>query len=126
MNEVQLIKCINDVADKWKTHFGLHTYYVGYMTAEMMISLLTVWRYSDHSEFLNLSDKEILAKFDDKIRTLNFEKGLSLQPFPCDQDVITVMPKLRDALLEYDLSEDNVPQAEWERLLAYLESKIKR
>lgn len=126
MDEKELMKCIQHLSEKWKDHFGLHTYYVGYLTAELLISLLYVWRTSDPIEFDGLDGKEIRALIDKKIIQLNGQKDLKLALFPFDSDIDTVMPKLIKELNRYDLSEENLSEEKWKELIDYLSTKKNR
>lgn len=126
MDEKELMKCIQRLSEKWKDHFGLHTYYVGYLTAELLISLLYVWRTSDPIEFDGLDGKEIRALLDEKTILLNEQQNLKLALFPFDSDIDTVMPKLIDELNHYDLSESNLSEEKWKELIDYLSTKKNR
>lgn len=123
MDENELMKCIQRLSTTWKDHFGLHTYYVGYLTAELLISLLSVWRTSDPIEFEGLGGKEIRALIDEKTILLNEHQSPKLTLFPFDSDIDTVMPKLIGELNNYDLSEANLPEDKWNELKDYLNSK---
>ena len=126
MDEKELMKCIQRLSEMWKAHFGLHTYYVGYLTAELLISLLYVWRTSDPNEFDELDGKEIRALLDEKTNLLNEQQNLKLALFPFDSDIDTVMPKLIDELNHYDLSESNLSEEKWKELIDYLSTKKNR
>ena len=126
MDEKELMKCIQRLSETWKAHFGLHTYYVGYLTAELLISLLYVWRTSDPIEFDGLDGKEIRALLDEKTILLNEQQNLKLALFPFDSDIDTVMPKLIDELNHYDLSESNLSEEKWKELIDYLSTKKNR
>lgn len=126
MDEKELMKCIQRLSETWKDHFGLHTYYVGYLTAELLISLLYVWRTSDPIEFDELDGKEIRALLDEKTILLNEQQNLKLALFPFDSDIDTVMPKLIDELNHYDLSESNLSEEKWKELIDYLSTKKNR
>lgn len=126
MDEKELMKCIQRLSTTWKDHFGLHTYYVGYLTAELLISLLYVWRTSDPMEFDELDGRGIRALIDEKTMLLNEQQSLKLALFPFDSDIDTVMPKLIGELRNYDLSEDNLAETTWKELIDYLSSKIQK
>lgn len=123
MDEKELMRCIQRLSTTWKDHFGLHTYYVGHLTAELLISLLSVWRTSDPIEFDGLDGKEIRALIDEKTMLLNEHRSPKLTLFPPDRDIDTVMPKLIDELYHYNLSEANLPKDKWNELIDYLNSK---
>ena len=126
MDKQELMKCIDRLSVKWKHHFGLYTQYVGYLTADLVITLLYVWRTTDPLDFEGLSGKEIRLLIDERTMFLNEQEGLKLKLFPFDNDIDTVMPKLIEILSEYDLTESNLPNEDWQELIAYLSSKIRR
>lgn len=126
MDRRELIKCAERLSVKWKDHFGLYTQYVGYLTAELIITLLYVWRTSEPIDFDGLTGKEIRLLIDNKAMFLNEQEGLKLKLFPFDNDIDTVMPKLIELLDEYDLSENNLSKEDWQDFIDYLSSKIKR
>lgn len=125
MIELELMKCVEGLASKWKSHFGLYTQYVGYMTGEMIISLLTAWRYSEHNEYDEMSDREISDLINRKIAEYNVDNEETIASFPSDQDIDTAMQKLIQFLKDYDLSEESVPQHMWDQFIEYLKSKDK-
>ena len=126
MDKRELMKCIDRLSVKWKDHFGLYTQYVGYLTAELVITLLYVWRTTDPLDFVGLSGKEIRLLIDNRAMFLNEQKGAKLKLFPFDSDIDTVMPKLIEVLDEYDLTESNLPNEDWQELIDYLSSKINK
>lgn len=126
MDRRELLKCVDRLSAKWKDYFGLYTHYVGYLSAELIITLLYVWRTSDPFDFEGLSGKEIRLLIDDRARTLNERNKLKLALFPLDKDIDDVMPMLIEVLDEYDLSESNLPDDIWQEFISYLTSKIKR
>lgn len=126
MDRRELIKCAERLSVKWKDHYGLYTQYVGYLTAELIVTLLYVWRTSDPLEFVELSGREIRLLIDDKAMLINEQEGRKLKLFPFDNDIDTVMPKLIEILNEYDLSENNLSKEDWQEFIDYLSSKIKR
>ena len=125
MNELELMKCVEGLTSKWKSHFGLYTQYVGYMTGEMIISLLTVWRHSEPDEYDEMSDREINDLINRKIAEYNADNEETIAPFPSDQDIDTAMQKLIQFLKDYDLSEESVPQHMWDQFIEYLKAKDK-
>lgn len=126
MDRRELLKCVDRLSEKWKDHFGLYTHYVGYLSAELVITLLYVWRTSDPFDFEGLSGKEIRLLIDDRARALNERNKLKLALFPLDKDIDDVMPTLIEVLDEYDLSESNLPDDIWQEFISYLTSKTKR
>ena len=123
MDNTELLKCVYQLCDKWKTHFGLHTYYVGYLTPDLLISFLTVWRFSKPEEFQNLSENEIGALIEEKIDELRVDNNLKLSNFPHSEEIDTVLPKLIEVISNYDFSENNLPQEQWDEFVNYLISK---
>lgn len=126
MDRRELLKCVDRLSEKWKDHFGLYTHYVGYLSAELVITLLYVWRTSDPFDFEDLSGKEIRSLIDDRARALNARNELKLALFPLDKDIDDVMPTLIEVLDEYNLSESNLPDDIWQEFISYLTSKTKR
>lgn len=116
----KIYTCIYKLTSKWKDHFGLHTYYVGYLTLDLIISLFYVWRTSEAFEFDGLSGQEVSRLIDDKITELNVNKGLKLSRFQYDRDVDEFMPKLIEELKDYDLSEANISDDKWNEIIDYL------
>lgn len=125
MSEMYLIKCVNALADKWKTHFGLFTQYAGYLTPELAISLLSVWRFYDNEDYNNLTAIEILKLLNERIAMLNENTQYQYVYFPENKDICTVVPKLIETLYDYDLSMANVPSEQWNDFLHYLDNKSK-
>lgn len=125
MNELELMKCVDGLASRWKSHFGLYTQYVGYMTGEMIISLLTAWRYSEHDEFDDISDHEINDLINRKIAEYNIENEGQIAYFPSDKDIDNAMQKLIVFLKDYDLSVESVSPDMWSQFIEYLRTKDK-
>ena len=123
MDEKELQKCIWQLSARWKDHFGLYTYYVSYLTADMLLTLLSVWRESDPAEFDGLDGKEILSLINDKAMLLNESENTNLVPFPADKNIETVMRKLIDELENFDLSESNLEAGKWDAFVEYLSAK---
>ena len=123
MDEKELQKCIWQLSARWKDHFGLYTYYVGYLTADMFLTLLSVWRESDPAEVDGLDGKEILSLINDKAMLLNESENTNLVPFPADKNIETVMRKLIDELENFDLSESNLEAGKWDAFVEYLSAK---
>lgn len=126
MDNTDLLKCVYQLCDKWKIHFGLHTYYVGYLTPDLLISFLTVWRFSNPKEFQNLSESEISALIEEKINEIRVNNDLKLSSFPSNKEIDTVLPKLIEVVSDYDLSESNLPQEKWDEFIEYLISKSQK
>ena len=97
-----------------------YSYYVGYLTLDLIISLFYVWRTSEAFEFDGLSGQEVSRLIDDKITELNVNKGLKLSRFQYDRDVDEFMPKLIEELKDYDLSEANISDDKWNEIIDYL------
>lgn len=123
MSEMYLMKCVNTLADKWKYHFGLYTQYVGYLTPELLISLLSAWRNYDNKDYRNLDEQEILKLLNDRITMLNENTTQHYIYFPNDKDTCSVLPKLIETLYNFDLSVPNISSEEWNKLINYLHSK---
>ena len=98
---------------------------MGYLTAELLISLFCVWRTSEVHEFEGLSGQEITRLIDDKITVLNAEQGINLSRFQHDRDIENFMPKLIEELKHYDLSEESLSNEKWNELIDYLTKKAK-
>ena len=126
MDKQELMICVYRLSVKWKDHFGLYTQYVGYLTAELVITLLYVWRTTNPLDFDGLTGEEIRLLIDNRATSINEQEGLKLTLFPLDNDIDTVMPKLIEILNEYDLSENNLPNEDWQEFIDYLSSKISR
>ena len=125
MYEMYLIKCVNALADKWKAHFDLYTQYVGYLTPELAISLLSAWPFFDNKDYNNLDDIEILKLLNERIAMLNENTQYQYAYFPENKDICTVVPKLIETLYNYDLSMANVPSEQWNDFLHYLDNEAK-
>ena len=54
--EKQLIKCAMELVGKWKQFFGLYTQYAGYLTADMALAIMSVWREWDGEKELTEYD----------------------------------------------------------------------
>lgn len=117
-----LSKFMYEMCNLWKDHFSLYTYYVGYMTPEMVKTLLILCRYKQMDIFEMLEDgKTTVSEFNDFI-TRNREYGL--KEFRYDKDIDTIMPKIMEKILDYDFCE--VDEGKWNQFMEYLDSKSKR
>lgn len=125
MSEQELYALVQQLVSRWKDHYGLYTYYVGYLTADLLVALLTVWRASSPEEFVGLSGKEIRELIDKKTTKLNEQQGIKLSYFPSNNEIDSVMPELIDVLCQYGLSGSDISDSSWNAFMEIPLSKIK-
>jgi len=120
--EEKLIKCAMELADKWKQCFGLYTQYAGYLTADMALAIMTVWRDWDGEMDLEEYEPEELQRvINDRIFDFNENNPQNKLPFfSLHKEETVVLPKLLSVLDKYDLWVDNTT---WDNFADYLRKR---
>ncbi len=120
--EKQLIKCVMELAGKWKQFFGLYTQYAGYLTADMALAIMSVWREWDGEKELTEYDAtEVQHIINDYIFDYNENNPQNkLSYFSLQKKETAVLPKLLCVLQKYDLW---VEEKIWDSFAEYLRSK---
>ena len=120
--EEQLMKCAMELAVKWKQCFGLYTQYAGYLTADMALAIMTVWREWDGERDLEEYEPEELQRvINDRIFDFNENNSQNKYPFfSLHTEEMVVLPKLLSVLEKYDLWVDNTT---WDNFADYLRKK---
>ena len=106
---------INKLEYGWKDFFGLYTQYVGYLTPNMIKTLLLIKR-----EFDEQSDTNFIHINLEEINNICFE--MTSDNFSHHKEVNDVLPKLWDILKKFNLN--NVSEDEWDQFISFLNSKI--
>ena len=109
-----LTKIPSKLAEIWKRFFGLYTQYVGYLTPEMVRTILQIKRSLDSSlvdEFTGMS----LSQLNEYAEKHGFCE------FPYKKEIADVLPRIWDYLKDYDLSDFTVPPKQWDELMEYLD-----
>lgn len=117
-NMDELLKIIWNLQNIWKEHFGLYTQYIGYVSPEMVKTILIIKKYSDENEDIDLRSFDLY-----KIN--KFARNNKIYEFPNKKEFDDVLPKYWDYLNKYDFSNNNLKKSEWNELLNYLDKKIK-
>ncbi len=121
-NEQELIRFTWDLHDKWKDVFGIYTYYVGYLSTEMIKALAVVRRYDEDMSLERLADLKSPTVYDLNAIIRRF-RDCGIREFPCDESINQVIPKLINVVLKYNFDESTVSQREWEGFMDYLDNK---
>ena len=120
--EEQLIKCAMELADKWKQFFGLYTQYAGYLTADMALAIMSVWREWDGekelTEYDAIEGQHIINDYIFEYNKNNPQNKLSY--FSLHEEETAVLSKLLGVLQKYDLW---VEEKTWDSFAEYLRSK---
>ena len=112
-------KIITDIIwglnDEWKSFFGLYTQYVGYLTADIVKTLLCIKRFSyyDFDEFLNIDIDEINKKAR--------EYGIAELSCKDKKELNAVLPVLWKYLDSFDLSIESISEDVWREFIEYIE-----
>lgn len=125
MNPSLFLSLVWKMQDVWKSHFALFTYYVGYLTPEILKAVLVLRRYGDEGEIRTLAEKESLSDADLNA-ALETAVGFSGHPVTYSDKIATVIPKLLSESLGCDLSEEAIPESEWKDILEYFDWRASR
>ena len=120
-NKLTLPKIITDII--WgldyerKSFFGPYTQYVGYITADIIKTLLYIKRFSyyDFDEFLNINIDEINKK----------AKEYGIDELLCKDknELNAVLPVLWKYLDKFDLSISSISDDTWKEVIKYLDNQ---
>lgn len=109
-----LIRIPSRLAELWKDFFGLYTQYVGYLTPEMVRTILQIKRSLDSSpdgKFTGMS----LSQLNEYARKHEFHE------LPDMEEIDDVLPLIWKYLREYNLSDSSVPSEKWQELMGFLD-----
>lgn len=122
-----LLSCVCSLESTWKSVYGLGTQYVGYMTVDMLIAILSVRRYAYDYICWNDEKTYTLGNVNKLINELNTEGVIdyAIPSFPNDKDYAIAITDLLKTTTEYDLSEKSISETEWLQFMDYLISKRK-
>ena len=119
-----LKKCAMELSSEWKRCFGLHTYYTGYLTGEMALLLMNIYRDWDGDvELWEMSPADLYKAISDKTYEINRSTGMRYPYFNLHADEMVVLPKLISVMEEYNLGVD---QATWDEFSRYILKKGNR
>lgn len=127
MTDDYLLSCVSSLESTWKSVYGLGTQYIGYMTVDMIISVLSVRRYAYDYIRWNDENTYTLANINKLINELNSEGVIdyAIPTFPNNEDYAIAIPDLLKITTKYDLSEKSISETEWLQFINYLNSKRK-
>ncbi len=111
-----------ELVGKWKQFFGLYTQYAGYLTSDMALAIMSVWREWDGEKELTEYDAtEVQHIINDYIFDYNENNPHNkLSYFSLQKEETAVLPKLLCVLQKYDLW---VEEKIWDSFAEYLRSK---
>ena len=123
--ENELIKCAIELSEKWKGFFGLHTQYVGYLTPEMALALMQIWReWDEDAELTEYESAELQQVINNRIEQIYINEGPNLKPrFSLQNDEAEVLKKLFSVLEKFDLWVD---ETTWNSFSNYLRTKTRK
>lgn len=125
MSNNDIIRCVWSLESTWKSVYGLGTQYVGYMTPDMVITILSARRYAYDFIEWDQEDSFTLENLNKLVEGIN-EFGLLTYTVPMfteNKDYRIAIPKLLKTVAEYDLSEESISSDEWANLIEYIKSK---
>ena len=104
------------LSDIWKDFFGLYTQYVGYLTPEMIKTILQIKRSFDSA---------LDERFDELnlIQLNEFAARQGYPELPNRKEISDVLPHIWNYLKEYDFSDFSVSSEKWNELMGYLDKK---
>ena len=125
MPKNDLVKCIQSLESTWKSVYGLGTQYVGYMTPDMVITILSAHRYAYDFIEWDQEDSFTLENLNKLVEGINVFGVLAytVPMFPENKDYRNAIPKLLKTVATYDLSEESISGDEWLKFVEYINSK---
>ena len=109
-----LLRIPSGLARLWKSFFGLYTQYMGYMTPDMVRTILQTKRDFDSSQGASFTGMNVSQ--------LNEYAGKhGLPELPDQEELDDVLPRIWDYLKKYDLSESAVPSESWNKLMEHID-----
>lgn len=111
-----LQKILWKLPDVWKDYFGLYTQYIGYLSPQMVKTLLQVKRNIDNELDVCLKDMDLK-------QTNEYAIKHGFNELPYKKEIDDVLPRMWEYLNQYDLSDDTVPTEQWDEMIEYLDSK---
>ena len=102
------------LATLWKDFFGLYTQYVGYLTPDMVRTILQTKRNLDNSRDEKLNDMS-LSQLNE------YAKKHGLCELPDMEEIDDVLPLIWNLLRKYDLSNITIPPEKWKELMEFLD-----
>ncbi len=116
---------IGKLSDLWKEHFKLGTQYVGYLSMDTALTLMSAYRYSENlymNDSVHTQNKEFINQ---EIRKINrgFSPELYIKELVLDSDCEAVLPVLCRELAKWDLSELAITEKEWNSIVKYMKTK---
>ena len=102
------------LATLWKDFFGLYTQYVGYLTPDMVRTILQTKRGFDSSPEENFTDMS-LSQLNEYAQKHGFYE------LPDMEEIDDVLPLIWNLLKKYDLSDLTVPPEKWKELMEFLD-----
>lgn len=102
------------LATLWKDFFGLYTQYVGYLTPDMVRTILQIKRNFDNSRDEKLNDMS-LSQLNEYAQKHGFYE------LPDMEEIDDVLPLIWNLLKKYDLSDLTVPPEKWKELMEFLD-----
>ena len=109
-----LIRIPSRLAELWKDFFGLYTQYVGYLTPEMVRTILQIKRSLDNSPDGQFADMNLS-------RLNEYAKRNGFCELPDMEEIDDVLPTIWNYLKEYSLSDSTVPSEKWNELMKFLD-----
>jgi len=109
-----ILRIPSKLAVLWKDFFGLYTYYVGYLTPDMVRTILQTKRSFDSSPEENFTDMS-LSQLNE------YAKEHGLCELPDMEEIDDVLPLIWNLLKEYDLSNITIPPEKWKKLMEFLD-----
>ncbi len=103
----------------WKDFFGLYTQYIGYLNADIAITLLTLKRIADSTLDFNCLELDLK-------RTNDYASHYNLEKLPYRKEIEAVLPELWKFLDKYDLSAECISETTWNEFIDYWSKEKQR